>query len=298
MVLSFLASRLVVAQTPGVDNLYVLHAGQRQATTTAPLTLMFSEAVKQGRKRVVRETEGVVPASDVNQVLTTLVRAQKTSVFAFESGTEFLFVLDVRSRHVPAHTSDPLILTLASGAVLTVPSSAVHAAATRWLRMNLPTERRTSAASAHAANESAANTAPGQRSAGAPSLQFDTKGVEFGPWVRAFVAQLRRNWVVPKSEMFTNGRVVVTFFVHRNGAITDATVLTPASAATLNKSALDTVVTSSPVQPLPAEYPEEAAFFTITFYFNEVPDQPIAGGLVGGPPPGSLTAGLQSLTQR
>ena len=28
-------------------------------------------------------------------------------------------------------------------------------------------------------------------------LQFDTKGVEFGPWIRRFVAQVRRNWFVP-----------------------------------------------------------------------------------------------------
>ena len=28
-------------------------------------------------------------------------------------------------------------------------------------------------------------------------LQFDTKGVEFGPWIRRFVAQVKRNWFVP-----------------------------------------------------------------------------------------------------
>ena len=29
------------------------------------------------------------------------------------------------------------------------------------------------------------------------TIQFDTKGVEFGPWLRRFVAQVRRNWFVP-----------------------------------------------------------------------------------------------------
>ena len=27
-----------------------------------------------------------------------------------------------------------------------------------------------------------------------PAIQFDTKGVEFGPWIRRFIAQVKRNW--------------------------------------------------------------------------------------------------------
>src|SRR5437763_11781232 len=45
-------------------------------------------------------------------------------------------------------------------------------------------------------------------------LQFDTKGVEFGPWVRRFVAQIRRNWNIPEAAMFMKGHVVITFNVH------------------------------------------------------------------------------------
>src|SRR5712692_9352860 len=33
------------------------------------------------------------------------------------------------------------------------------------------------------------------------SIQFDTKGVEFGPWIRRFVAQIRRNWFIPYAAM-------------------------------------------------------------------------------------------------
>ena len=50
-------------------------------------------------------------------------------------------------------------------------------------------------------------------------LQFDTKGVEFGPWIRRFISQVRRNWFVPMAAMTMRGRVVITFFVHRNGAL-------------------------------------------------------------------------------
>ena len=33
-----------------------------------------------------------------------------------------------------------------------------------------------------------------RRHAFGPAIQFDTKGVEFGPWIRRFVAQVKRNW--------------------------------------------------------------------------------------------------------
>jgi hypothetical protein len=31
------------------------------------------------------------------------------------------------------------------------------------------------------------------------------------------------------------------------------------------------LLSSNPTQPLPPEYPDDKAFFTVTFYYNEVP---------------------------
>ena len=60
-----------------------------------------------------------------------------------------------------------------------------------------------------------------------PSIQFDTKGVEFGPWIRRFVAQIKRNWLIPLAAMAMKGHVVLTFNVHKDGRITDLTVVDP-----------------------------------------------------------------------
>jgi hypothetical protein len=40
-----------------------------------------------------------------------------------------------------------------------------------------------------------------------PDIQFDSKGVEFGPWIRRFVAQIRRNWFVPYAIWSMHGHV-------------------------------------------------------------------------------------------
>ena len=102
-------------------------------------------------------------------------------------------------------------------------------------------------------------------------LQFDTKGVEFGPWIRRFISQVRRNWFVPMAAMTMRGRVVITFFVHRNGALTDVTVIRPSEIESFNTAAVNALLASNPTTPLPPEYPDDRAFFTVTFYYNESP---------------------------
>ncbi|MGE3275637.1 MAG: TonB family protein [Vicinamibacterales bacterium] len=103
-------------------------------------------------------------------------------------------------------------------------------------------------------------------------LQFDTKGVEFGPWVRRFIAQVRRNWFIPYAAMAMRGKVVLTFNVHKNGRITDLSVVGPADVDSFNTAAFNALAASDPTEPLPPEYPDEKAFFTVTFYYNESPD--------------------------
>ncbi|MDH4063605.1 MAG: TonB C-terminal domain-containing protein [Acidobacteriota bacterium] len=105
-----------------------------------------------------------------------------------------------------------------------------------------------------------------------PAIQFDTKGVEFGPWIRRFVAQVKRNWFVPYAAMSLKGRVIITFFVHRDGTLTDVTVISPSSVESFNLAARNALLASSPTEPLPPEYPDDKAFFTVTFFYNESPD--------------------------
>ena len=104
-----------------------------------------------------------------------------------------------------------------------------------------------------------------------PAIQFDTKGVEFGPWIRRFVAQVKRNWFVPYAAMSLKGHVVITFNVHKDGRITDLQVLRPSDVSAFNNAAFNALAQSNPTMSLPPEYPSDKAFFTVTFYYNEAP---------------------------
>ena len=49
------------------------------------------------------------------------------------------------------------------------------------------------------------------------SFQFDTKGVDFGAWLRAFKAQVMRNWMIPQAAYFLHGHVSLTLIISRTG---------------------------------------------------------------------------------
>jgi TonB family protein len=114
------------------------------------------------------------------------------------------------------------------------------------------------------------NPQGGQKDPGA-TIQFDTKGVEFGPWLRRFVSRVRRNWFIPLSAMTMHGHVVLQFNIWKDGHITDVSVVQPSGLDSFNNAAYNAILSSNPVDPLPPEYPSEKAFFTVTFYYNEQP---------------------------
>jgi TonB family protein len=104
-----------------------------------------------------------------------------------------------------------------------------------------------------------------------PSFQFDSKGVDFGSWLRRFKAQVYRNWLIPYAAMALHGHTVLRFTIHRDGSITDLIVLQPSSVDAFTTAAFNAIKGSNPTVPLPQEYPDENMVMTVIFYYNEMP---------------------------
>ena len=102
-----------------------------------------------------------------------------------------------------------------------------------------------------------------------PDIQFDSKGVDFGPWIRRFVQQVKRNWIVPEAAWTQKGRVVIQFYVLRDGTILDIRVVQPAQIEGFTTAAFNALKMSNPVAALPPEYPTDRVFFTVTFHYND-----------------------------
>jgi TonB family protein len=100
-------------------------------------------------------------------------------------------------------------------------------------------------------------------------IQFDSKGIDFGPWLARFRAQVMSNWMVPQAAMIQHGHVVFQFWVSRDGRLTDVHVVSPSNIDVFNSSAQNALTRSNPTVPLPSAYPTDRILFTVTFFYNE-----------------------------
>ena len=62
---------------------------------------------------------------------------------------------------------------------------------------------------------------------------------------------------------------MIQFNIHKNGRITDVVVVQPSDIDAFNRASYNAILGSNPTEPLPPEYPEPKAFFTVTFSYNE-----------------------------
>jgi outer membrane biosynthesis protein TonB len=104
------------------------------------------------------------------------------------------------------------------------------------------------------------------------AIQFDSKGIDFGPWLARFKAQVMSNWMVPQAAMVQHGHVVFQFYVGRDGTISDIHIVQPAKVDVFNTAAQSALFRSNPTVPLPKDYPAvpgDKILFTVTFFYNE-----------------------------
>ena len=106
-----------------------------------------------------------------------------------------------------------------------------------------------------------------------PAIQFDSKGIDFGPWIRRFIAQIKRNWYVPQGAWLQSGHAVIQFYIHRDGRITDIKIVKPSTIEPYNSSAFNALRLTSPTLPLPQAYPDDKVLFTVTFFYDVRLDQ-------------------------
>ncbi len=101
-------------------------------------------------------------------------------------------------------------------------------------------------------------------------IQFDSKGIDFGPWLRRFRAQVYRNWLIPQAAMVMHGHVAIQMSILRNGTIVNPHIVQPSGIEAFDTAALSALRLSNPTMKLPDVYPGEALDpFTVTFYYNE-----------------------------
>ena len=103
-------------------------------------------------------------------------------------------------------------------------------------------------------------------------LSFETQWYDWGDYAQSMVSRIRVNWYANMPQIIRTGMqgvVTVRFTIHRDGRITDVTVLKSSTVPPYDFAARKAIELSSPLNPLPKDYPNPTERVTAMFYYNK-----------------------------
>ena len=104
----------------------------------------------------------------------------------------------------------------------------------------------------------------GTISVGTPDAGF---GSRFAWYVQQITGQVAQQWYTGMLDPRAAGhRVYITFQIQRDGSVTDARIAQPSGDPTLDQTALNAVLRSSPLEGLPPDY--AGSHINVTYYFD------------------------------
>jgi TonB family protein len=102
-----------------------------------------------------------------------------------------------------------------------------------------------------------------------PGMQtLDIHSIHYA-WYQAIVTNiLRSNWATSVAdEKSINIKVIVAFYILRNGSITDVKLIEPSKIFMLDQAVLRAVLNSNPLPPLPAEFKRDKLYAQYEFVY-------------------------------
>jgi len=112
-------------------------------------------------------------------------------------------------------------------------------------------------------------------SAEAGPLSFETQWYDWGEYAESMVSKIRVHWYeempMPLLQSGLKGVVTIRFTIHRDGSISDVTIITGSGVAPYDYAAKKAIELASPLKPLPADFPKETEHVTAMFYYNSEP---------------------------
>jgi TonB family protein len=105
-------------------------------------------------------------------------------------------------------------------------------------------------------------------------LSFETQWYDWGDYAQSMVSKIRVNWYNNMPQLIQTGLkgvVTIRFTIQRNGTITDITMLGSSNAPPYDFAAKKAIELSSPLNPLPSDFPNPSERVTCMFFYNEEP---------------------------
>jgi TonB family protein len=105
-------------------------------------------------------------------------------------------------------------------------------------------------------------------------LSFETQWYDWGEYAEGMVRRIRVNWDANMPELIRTGmkgHLTIRFTIHRDGHLSDVTILQGSGIPPYDFAAKKAIELSSPLNPLPKDFPNETERVTAMFFYNEEP---------------------------
>jgi len=101
----------------------------------------------------------------------------------------------------------------------------------------------------------------------------DTLGVDFGPYLKRALDNIRENWytLIPEEArppLMKSGKVSIDFAILKDGSVAGMQLVTPSGDVALDRAAWGGITGSNPFEPLPQEFHGQYLKLRIHFFYN------------------------------
>jgi TonB family protein len=108
------------------------------------------------------------------------------------------------------------------------------------------------------------------------TMSFDTQGFPWGDYARKIYLVIRNNWYarIPlAAQNGIRGWVCQRFVIEKSGVISSVQTVRPSGVPPFDRSSSDALGASSPLPPLPPDFPQPREGVTFCFYYNMYPGE-------------------------
>jgi outer membrane biosynthesis protein TonB len=101
---------------------------------------------------------------------------------------------------------------------------------------------------------------------------FDTQGYpreKLDKYVSRIIGHIKERWFIPSNLKNFQGHTTVVFFIDKNGGFFDIRTVSGSGNKKLDITALNAIIDSDPVDPLPKDYPGNHLGAKFVFSYNE-----------------------------
>jgi len=98
----------------------------------------------------------------------------------------------------------------------------------------------------------------------------DTQGVDFGPYLKDVLVEIRNNWyrLIPESAAMKKGKLAIEFAIMKEGKLADMRLVATAGDTVLDRAAWGSITACDPFKPLPDKFTGRYLALRMRFYYN------------------------------